>query len=106
MAGAAGAAAAASGGRLQRFGDLKAAHRLINQAGGGLTGGFAVLARSASTFDQAARTAGLTPSGWLDAVLIGTAYGPKASAALDRWPPAGRARCRRPVVLVENRKAP
>src|SRR5436190_2108516 len=35
--------------------DLKAARRLINQAGGGLAGAFAVLSQLTSTFDQAAR---------------------------------------------------
>lgn len=90
--------------------DLKAARRLINQAGGGLTGGFAVLAQLTSTFDQAARTAGLTPSGWLDAAeiaaVIRTAYDPKASAALDRWSASGRPQAEPaaagPVVLVEK----
>ncbi|MEV1068572.1 SCO6880 family protein [Streptomyces sp. NPDC050263] len=90
--------------------DLKAARRLINQAGGGLTGGFAVLAQLTSTFDQAARTAGLTPSGWLDAseiaAVIRTAYDPKASAALDQWSSSGRAQAEPaaagPVVLVEK----
>ncbi|MFJ8532837.1 SCO6880 family protein [Streptomyces sp. NPDC093591] len=90
--------------------DLKAARRLINQAGGGLTGGFAVLAQLTATFDQAARTAGLTPSGWLDAAkiaaVIRTAYEPKASAALDQWSASGRPQAEPaaagPVVLVEK----
>ncbi len=90
--------------------DLKAARRLINQAGGGLTGGFAVLAQLTATFDQAARTAGLTPSGWLDAAeiaaVIRTAYDPKASAALDQWSASGRPQAEPaaagPVVLVEK----
>ncbi|MFJ1602540.1 SCO6880 family protein [Streptomyces sp. NPDC088253] len=89
--------------------DLKAARRLINQAGGGLTGGFAVLAQLTSTFDQAARNSGLTPSGWLDAseiaAVIRTAYDPAASAALEQWSSSGRAQAEPaaagPVVLVE-----
>ncbi|WP_435220703.1 SCO6880 family protein [Streptomyces sp. Tue6028] len=90
--------------------DLKAARRLINQAGGGLIGGFAVLAQLTSTFDQAARNSGLTPSGWLDAAeiaaVIRTAYDPKASAALDQWSTSGRPQADSaaagPVVLVEK----
>ncbi|MCX5250737.1 hypothetical protein OG895_37015 [Streptomyces sp. NBC_00201] len=90
--------------------DLKAARRLINQAGGGLTGGFAVLAQLTATFDQAARNSGLTPSGWLDAsdiaAVIRTAYDPKASAALDQWSDSGRPQAEPaaagPVVLVEK----
>lgn len=76
--------------------DLKAARRLINQAGGGLTGAFAVLSQLASTFDQAARNSGLTPTGWPAAdeiaAVIRTAYDPKASAALDQWSDSGRPR--------------
>ncbi|MFF7474537.1 SCO6880 family protein [Streptomyces sp. NPDC008092] len=90
--------------------DLKAARRLINQAGGGLTGGFAVLAQLTATFDQAARNSGLAPSGWLNAAeiaaVIRTAYDPKASAALDQWSDSGRAQAEPaaagPVVLVEK----
>ncbi|WP_431949493.1 SCO6880 family protein [Actinacidiphila sp. bgisy167] len=90
--------------------DLKAARHLINQAGGGLTGAFAVLSQLASTFDQAARTSGLMPGGWLPAreiaAVIRTAYDPKASAALDRWSDSGRPQAdpaaAGPVVLVEK----
>ncbi|MGW3493090.1 SCO6880 family protein [Streptomyces sp. NPDC001020] len=90
--------------------DLKAARRLINQAGGGLTGAFAVLAQLASTFDQSARTSGLMPGGWLPAreiaAVVRTAYDPKASAALDRWSDADRPQAdpaaAGPVVLVEK----
>lgn len=90
--------------------DLNAARRLINQAGGGLTGGFAVLAQLTSTFDQAARNSGLTPSGWLGAseiaAVIRTAYDPAASAALEQWSSSGRAQAEPsaagPVVLVEK----
>lgn len=74
--------------------DFKAARRLINQAGGGLTGGFAVLAQLTSAFEQSARTAGLNPTGWLNAGEIAavarTAYDPKSCAALDRWSEDGR----------------
>ncbi|MFF9567616.1 SCO6880 family protein [Streptomyces sp. NPDC014685] len=90
--------------------DLKAARRLVNQAGGGLTGAFAVLSQLASTFDQSARTSGLMPAGWLPAreiaAVIRTAYDPKASAALDRWSDSGRPQAdpaaAGPVVLVEK----
>jgi len=90
--------------------DLKAARRLINQAGGGLAGGFAVLAQLTATFDQGARNAGLTPSGWLSghevAAVVRTAYDPQASAALDRWSASSRPQAdpaaAGPVVLVEN----
>jgi hypothetical protein len=91
--------------------DLKAARRLVNQAGGGLTGGFAVLAQLAATFDQAARTAGLTPVGWLSAeqiaAVVRTAYDPRALTALDRWSPSGQPvadpAAAGPVVMVERR---
>lgn len=90
--------------------DLKAARRLINQAGGGLTGAFTVLSQLTPTFDQAARNAGLTPGGWLTAneiaAVIRTAYDPKASAALDQWSNSGRPQAdpaaAGPVVLVEK----
>ncbi|MFJ2720687.1 SCO6880 family protein [Streptomyces sp. NPDC087437] len=89
--------------------DTKAARRLINQAGGGLTGAFSVLAQLTSTFDQAARTAGLTPTGWLTArqiaAVVRTAYDPKALARLDRWSTAGRPEAEPaagPVVVVEK----
>ncbi|MFI9261394.1 SCO6880 family protein [Streptomyces sioyaensis] len=90
--------------------DLKAARRLINHAGGGLMGGFAVLSQLTSTFDQAARNSGLTPTGWLSAdeiaAVIRTAYDPKASAALDQWSDSGRPQAdpaaAGPVVLVEK----
>ncbi|MFC8225171.1 SCO6880 family protein [Streptomyces sp. NPDC057287] len=88
----------------------KAARRLINQAGGGLTGAFSVLAQLTSTFDQAARTAGLTPTGWLTAreiaAVVRTSYDPKALATLDRWSTAGRPEAEPaaagPVVVVEK----
>ncbi|MEU8594262.1 SCO6880 family protein [Streptomyces globisporus] len=90
--------------------DTKAARRLINQAGGGLAGAFSVLAQITSTFDQAARTAGLTPTGWLTAreiaAVVRTSYDPKALATLDRWSTAGRPEAEPaaagPVVVVEK----
>ncbi|WLQ63365.1 SCO6880 family protein [Streptomyces glycanivorans] len=90
--------------------DPKAARRLINQAGGGLTGAFSVLAQLTSTFDQAARTAGLTPTGWLTAreiaAVVRTSYDPKTLATLDRWSTAGRPEAEPaaagPVVVVEK----
>ncbi|MFF4520541.1 SCO6880 family protein [Streptomyces bluensis] len=90
--------------------DLKAARRLINQAGGGLTGAFAVLSQLTATFDQAAHNAGLTPAGCLTgseiAAVVRTAYDPEASAALDRWSASGRPQAdpaaAGPVVLVEK----
>ncbi|MBM9507999.1 SCO6880 family protein [Actinacidiphila acididurans] len=90
--------------------DARAARRLINQAGGGLTGAFAVLAQLTSAFDQAARTDGLNPTGWLSAneiaAVVRTAYDPKALAALDRWSRSGRPEAdpiaAGPVVMVEK----
>ncbi|GAB3113321.1 type VII secretion protein EccE [Streptomyces calidiresistens] len=90
--------------------DMKAARRLINQAGGGLAGAFTVLAQLVHTFDQSARTSGLTPAGRLSATeiaaVVRTAYDPASSAALERWSPTGRPQAdpaaAGPVVLVEN----
>ncbi|MDF2254332.1 SCO6880 family protein [Streptantibioticus ferralitis] len=90
--------------------DMKAARRLINQAGGGLTGAFCVLLQLTATFDQAARTAGLNPSGWLSAMeiaaVVRSAYDPKALPALDRWSSTGRPEAdpaaAGPVVVVEK----
>ncbi len=90
--------------------DMKAARHLINQAGGGLTGAFTVLAQLTSTFDQAARNSGLAPGPWLSAdevaAVIRTAYDPGASAALDQWSDTGRPQAAPsaagPVVLVEK----
>lgn len=90
--------------------DTKAARRLISQAGGGMIGAFSVLAQLVSTFDQAARTAGLNPTGWLSAreiaAVVRTAYDPKASTALDRWSASGRPEAEPtaagPVVVVEK----
>ncbi|MGW5017101.1 SCO6880 family protein [Streptomyces cacaoi] len=90
--------------------DMKAARRLINQGGGGLTGAFSVLTQLTSTFDQAARNAGLAPSGWLSAhevaAVIRTAYDPASCAALDQWSRTGRPQAdpaaAGPVVLAEH----
>ncbi|MGW4305931.1 SCO6880 family protein [Streptomyces californicus] len=90
--------------------DAKAAQRLINRAGGGLTGSFSVLAQLTSTFEQAARTAGLNPTSWLTAreiaAVVRTAYDPKALPALDRWSASGRPEAEPaaagPVVVVEK----
>ncbi|MGW3073951.1 SCO6880 family protein [Kitasatospora sp. NPDC001132] len=90
--------------------NFKAAKRLIAQAGGGLTGSFAVLAQLTSSFEQSARTAGLNPTGWLNAGEIAavarTAYDPKSRAALDRWSedgrPAADPAAAGPVVVLEK----
>ena len=90
--------------------DMKAARRLIGQAGGGMTGAFAVLAQLTSSTDQAVRNAGLIPAGWLTAAQIAavvrTAYDPKALASLDRWSTSDRPQAdlaaAGPVVLVEQ----
>ncbi|MFB8086861.1 SCO6880 family protein [Streptomyces sp. NPDC055992] len=90
--------------------DAKATRRLANQAGGGLAGSFSVLSQLVSTFDQAARTAGLNPSGWLTAreiaAVVRTAYDPKSLTALDRWSTGSRPEAEPsaagPVVVVET----
>ncbi|MFE9725973.1 SCO6880 family protein [Streptomyces sp. NPDC005794] len=75
--------------------DLKAARRLIAQAGGGLPGAFTVMEQTTSSLAQAARNAGLMVTGWLSAreiaAVIRTAYDPKALAALQQWSETGRA---------------
>jgi len=90
--------------------DLKKARRLVDQAGGGLTGGFAVLAQVASSLDQSVRNSGLVPGGWLTATEIAatlrTAYDPAALSSLERWSTAGRPAAdpsaAGPVVMVEE----
>ncbi len=90
--------------------DQKAARRLINQAGGGLAGSFGVLAQLMSTFEHAARGAGLALGSWLSATeiaaVVRTAYDPKSLLALDNWSPSGRAQAdpaaAGPVVVVEK----
>ncbi|MCZ4101298.1 hypothetical protein G3I60_39995 [Streptomyces sp. SID13666] len=90
--------------------DLKAAKRLISQAGGGLPGSFTVMGQTTASIAQAARNAGLMVTGWLSpreiAAVIRTAYDPKALAALQQWSPAGRAEAdpaaAGPVVQVEE----
>ncbi|MEU2222674.1 SCO6880 family protein [Streptomyces sp. NPDC018347] len=75
--------------------DLKAARRLISQAGGGLPGAFTVMAQTTASIAQAVRSAGLMVSGWLSAreiaAVVRTAYDPKALAALQQWSQTGRA---------------
>ncbi|MEN8654402.1 SCO6880 family protein [Streptomyces sp. 21So2-11] len=75
--------------------DLKAAKRLISQAGGGLPGAFTVMEQTTASISQAARGAGLMVTGWLSsreiAAVIRTAYDPKALAALQQWSENGRA---------------
>ncbi|MFF3372080.1 SCO6880 family protein [Streptomyces sp. NPDC002680] len=90
--------------------DLKAAKRLVSQAGGGLPGAFAVLQQTTSAIALAARSAGLTVTGWLNAreitAVIRTAYDPHALSALQQWSPNGRAEAdphaAGPVVQVEE----
>ncbi|WP_326812308.1 hypothetical protein OIE62_07555 [Streptomyces scopuliridis] len=75
--------------------DLKAARRLISQAGGGLPGAFTVMEQTTASIAQAARNAGLVVTGWLTsreiAAVIRTAYDPNALAALQQWSETGRA---------------
>ncbi|MFE2942930.1 SCO6880 family protein [Streptomyces sp. NPDC059255] len=75
--------------------DLKAAKRLISQAGGGLPGAFTVMEQTTASIAQAARDAGLMVNGWLNAreiaAVIRTAYDPTALPALQQWSATGRA---------------
>ncbi|MFJ4918454.1 SCO6880 family protein [Streptomyces sp. NPDC088725] len=90
--------------------DLKAARRLISQAGGGLPGAFTVMEQTTASVAQAARNAGLMITGWLSAreiaAVIRTAYDPKALSALQQWSETGRAEAdpaaAGPVVQVEE----
>ncbi|MFB7270764.1 SCO6880 family protein [Streptomyces sp. NPDC056244] len=90
--------------------DLKAAKRLISQAGGGLPGAFTVMEQSTASLAQAARSSGLTVTGWLTAreiaAVIRTAYDPAALAGLQQWSSSGRAEAdpaaAGPVVQVEE----
>jgi hypothetical protein len=90
--------------------DLKAARRLVTQAGGGLPGAFTVLGQVTASVSQAARNAGLTVAGWLSATeiaaVIRTAYDPAALPRLQQWSPAGHAEAAPaaagPVVQVEE----
>ncbi|WP_323182296.1 SCO6880 family protein [Kitasatospora purpeofusca] len=90
--------------------DLREARRLINQAGGGLAGAFAVLAQLTASLDQSVRGAGLVPGGWLTAgeiaAVVRTAYDPAVLGALERWSDSGRPEAdvaaAGPVVLVEE----
>ncbi|MFC9431464.1 SCO6880 family protein [Streptomyces sp. NPDC056987] len=75
--------------------DLKAAKRLISQAGSGLPGAFTVMEQTTASIAQAARDAGLMVNGWLNAreiaAVIRTAYDPTALPALQQWSATGRA---------------
>ncbi|WP_282793066.1 SCO6880 family protein [Streptomyces sp. CC224B] len=90
--------------------DLKAAKRLISQAGGGFPGAFTVMEQTTSAIAQAARSAGLMVTGWLTAreiaAVIRTAYDPRALSGLQQWSESGRAEAdpaaARPVVQVEE----
>ncbi|MGC0328107.1 hypothetical protein RKD23_001097 [Streptomyces sp. SAI-170] len=90
--------------------DLKAAKRLIGQAGGGLPGAFTVMQQTTASVAQAARSAGLMVTGWLTAreiaAVIRTAYDPKSLSALQQWSATGRAEAdpaaAGPVVQVEE----
>ncbi|WP_033253082.1 SCO6880 family protein [Kitasatospora phosalacinea] len=90
--------------------DLREARRLINQAGGGLSGAFAVLAQLTASLDQSVRGAGLAPGGWLTAgeiaAVVRTAYDPAVLGSLERWSETGRPEAdvtaAGPVVLVEE----
>ncbi|MFJ8676318.1 SCO6880 family protein [Streptomyces sp. NPDC093589] len=90
--------------------DLKAAKRLISQAGGGLPGAFTVMQQTTVSVAQAARNAGLTVTGWLTAreiaAVIRTAYDPKALAGLQQWSDSGSAEAdpaaAGPVVQIEE----
>ncbi|QNT91910.1 lipoprotein [Streptomyces griseofuscus] len=90
--------------------DLKAARRLISQAGGGLPGAFTVMEQTTASIAQAVRNAGLMVTGWLSAreiaAVVRTAYDPRALAALQQWSQTGRAEAdpaaAGPVVQVEE----
>ncbi|MEV3857592.1 SCO6880 family protein [Streptomyces sp. NPDC050095] len=90
--------------------DLKAARRLITQAGGGIPGAFTVLEQTTAALATAARSAGLHINGWLGAreiaAVIRTAYDPAALPALQHWSPTGAAEAdpaaAGPVVQVEE----
>jgi len=74
--------------------DMRAAHKAIRSAGGGLRGAAAVLGQEMTTLTTALRSADLSPGKWLDAgqvaVILRTAYDPQATATLDRNPAIGR----------------
>ncbi|UWM47675.1 hypothetical protein N0X72_00935 [Streptomyces carpaticus] len=90
--------------------DLKAARRLIQQAGGGLRGAFTVLEQTKASFTAAARNAGLTPVRWLTAreiaAVVRSAYDPQVLPSLQRWSPGGSAQAHPaaagPVVQIEE----
>ncbi|OEV29356.1 hypothetical protein AN219_16980 [Streptomyces nanshensis] len=110
LVGSAGPAAAPHEAYIAISLDVKAARRLISQAGGGLPGAFTVMEQATSSVAQAARNSGLMVTGWLTApevaAVIRTAYDPSALANLQQWSPSGRAEAdpaaAGPVVQVEE----
>lgn len=90
--------------------DLVAARRLVNQAGGGLTGAFAVLSQLLSSLNESARHAGLTSIALLGpteiAAVVRTAYDPAAKPTLDQWSrtehPRAAPDAAGPVIVVEQ----
>jgi hypothetical protein len=74
--------------------DIKAAHRAIKSAGGGLSGAAAVLGQELDTITTALRSADLNPVKRLSpedlAFILRTAYDPECAASLDRNPDIGR----------------
>ena len=74
--------------------DMRAAHKAIRAAGGGMKGAATVLAQEMTTLTTALRSADLNPGPWLGttdiALMLRTAYDPVASTTLDRNPAIGR----------------
>ncbi|MDR1189954.1 MAG: PrgI family protein [Bifidobacteriaceae bacterium] len=74
--------------------DLKAAHRAVKSAGGGMGGAAAVLGQELDTLTTALRAADLAPAKRLDAadlaVILRAAYDPAAAAGLERHRDTGR----------------
>lgn len=74
--------------------DMRACGRAIRAAGGGMAGAAAVLRQEMDTLLAAARSAELSPTGWLSpgevAVILRTAYDPAVATALERHGDLGR----------------
>ena len=74
--------------------DMRAAHRAIRAAGGGLKGAATVLNQEMNTLTTALRTADLNPGAWLDteqiAFMLRTAYDPQSASLLETNPHLGR----------------
>lgn len=87
--------------------DLRRASRTIRTAGGGLTGGAAVLRQEMATLTAALRAADLRPSGWCDpgevAIMLRTAYDPAVSSALERSGTIGRDLAAAGPIAVEEK---